>query len=179
MNTELKFGSIILQGMKYGFINILTFIAAIFLWLITIWIPYLNIGTTIALMTMPIGMSKGVMMSPTEIFKGKYRQYMGEYFILTGLKMQGLLPALLFMVIPFIILNLSWSMSLYLLIDKGINPAESLTLSNKITYGHKSKIFFAKLILSILSFGIFYIPFMFGADAYIYKQLSENIPDSN
>ena len=114
-------------------------------------------------------------MSPTEIFKGKYRQYMGEFFILTGLKALGLLPALLFLVIPYIILNLAWSQATYLLLDKSVNPAEALTLSNKLTYGHKAKIFFAKLILTILSFGILYPFFMMGANAYIYKSLSVDV----
>ncbi len=178
MKTELSFGGILLQGMKLGVFNLLTILAAFILWILTIWIPYLNVGTTIGLLTMPIGMSKGNIMSPTEIFKGKYRQYMGEYFILSGLKMIGYISALLFLIIPFIVLNLSWSQATYLLIDKSLNPSECLTLSNKITYGHKAKIFFAKLILtiiSIISFGILYIPFMLGANAYIYKNLSKDI----
>ncbi|HPW67211.1 MAG TPA: hypothetical protein PLS84_09070 [Salinivirgaceae bacterium] len=175
MNTKLSFGGIILQGIKLGIFNILSILVAIILWALTIWIPYLNVGTTIGLISMPIGMSKGNIMSPTEIFKRKYRQYMGEFFILTGLKAQGLLPALLFLVIPYIILNLAWSQATYLLLDKGVNPAEALTLSNKMTDGHKAKIFFAKLILTILSFGILYPFFMMGASAYIYKSLSEDV----
>ena len=127
MNTKLSFGGIILQGIKLGIFNILSILVAIILWALTIWIPYVNVGTTIGLISMPIGMSKGNIMSPTEIFKGKYRQYMGEFFILTGLKAQGLLPALLFLVIPYIILNLAWSQSTYLLLDKGVNSAEALT----------------------------------------------------
>jgi hypothetical protein len=175
MKTELSFSGIILQGIKLGLFNIISIFIAVILWALTIWIPYLNVGTTIALFSMPIGMSKSNIMSPTEIFKGKYRQYMGEYFILSGLKMQGLLPALLFLVVPYIILSLSWSQSIYLLLDKNVNPAEALTLSNKITYGHKTKIFFGKLILTILSFGILYPFFMMGANAYIYKNLSKEI----
>ena len=176
MNTELSFSGIILHGIKNGIFNLISILLAIILWLITIWIPYLNVGTTIALLSMPIGMSKGHIMSPLEIFKGKYRQHMGEFFILTGLKMQAYLPALLFLVVPLIILRLSWSQSTYLLLDKSsINPAEALTLSNKITYGHKAKIFFAKLILTILSVGVLYPFFMLGANAYIYKNLSKDI----
>ena len=175
MNTNLSFGGIITQGIKLGFFNIISILIALILWILTIWIPYLNVGTTIGLLSMPIGMSKGNVMSPTEIFNPKHRQYMGEFFILTGLKAQGLLPALLFLVIPYIVLNIAWSQSTYLLLDKGVNPAEALTISNKITYGHKAKIFFGKLILTILSFGILYPFFMMGANAYVYKSLSSEI----
>ena len=62
-----------------------------------------------------------------------------------------------------------------MLLDKGVNPAEALTISNKITYGHKAKIFFGKLILTILSFAILYPFFMMGANAYVYKSLSSEI----
>ena len=175
MKTELSFGGIILHGIKLGIFNIISILVALILWILTIWIPYINVGTTIGLLSIPIGMSKGNIMSPTEIFKGKYRQYMGEFFILTGLKAQGLLPALLFLIIPYFILSLAWSQSTYLLLDKGVNPAEALTLSNKITNGHKAKIFFGKLVLTILSFGILYAFFMMGANAYVYKSLSNEI----
>jgi len=175
MNTKLSFGGIISQGIKLGFFNIISIFIAIILWALTSWIPYLNVGTTIGLLSMPIGISKGNIMSPTEIFNPKYRQFMGEYFILTGLKAQGLLPAMLFLVVPYIILNLAWSQSTYLLLDKEVNPAEALTLSNKITYGHKGKIFFGKLVLTILSFGFLYPFFMMGANAFIYKSLSNEI----
>ena len=175
MNTNLSLGGIITQGIKLGILNIISIFIATILWALTIWIPYLNVGTTIGLLSMPIGISKGNIMSPTEIFNPKYRQYMGEYFILIGLKAQGLIPAMLFVVVPYIILNLAWSQSTYLLLDKGLNPAEALTLSNKITYGHKVKIFFGKLILTILSFGLLYPFFMMGANAFIYKSLSSEI----
>ncbi len=192
MNSELTFSNVIVQGIKIGLVNFFSIIAAIILWVLTIWIPYLNVGTTIAIATMPIGMSKGVIMSPLEIFKGKYRQYMGEYFLLIGLKAQGLLPALMFMVVPFIILSLTWSQAAYLLIDKGINPAESLSKSNKITYGHKATMFFGKLVMNIailllpfiiawatgggvvasiilFIFTLILIPANMGANAFIYK----------
>jgi hypothetical protein len=88
MNTNLSLGGIITQGIKLGIFNIISIFIATILWALTIWIPYLNVGTTIGLLSMPIGISKGNIMSPTEIFNPKYRQYMGEYFIFIGLKAQ-------------------------------------------------------------------------------------------
>lgn len=194
MKTDLTFSNVIINGVKIGLMNFFSIIAAIILWVLTIWIPYLNVGTTIAIATMPIGMSKGTIMSPTEIFKGKYRQYMGEYFLLLGLKAQGLLPALMFMVVPYIILALTWSQAAYLLIDKGTNPAEALSKSNKITYGYKATMFFGKLVMNIailllpliitwatgggvvaaiilFIFVLILVPANMGANAFIYKCL--------
>lgn len=45
-------------------------LGATVLWLLTIWIPYLNVGTTIAMATIPIELSKGKVISPLFIFDG-------------------------------------------------------------------------------------------------------------
>ena len=50
-------------------------IAAVALWLITIWIPYLNIGTTIAITLLPTQLAKGEIINPLGIFDAKYRRY--------------------------------------------------------------------------------------------------------
>ena len=71
-------------------------LGATVLWLLTIWIPYLNVGTTIAMNTIPIELSKGKVISPLFIFDGKYRKYMGEYFTLIGLMYLAIIPALFF-----------------------------------------------------------------------------------
>ena len=59
MNTNLSLGGIITQGIKLGIFNIISIFIATILWALTIWIPYLNVGTTIGLLSMPIGISKG------------------------------------------------------------------------------------------------------------------------
>jgi len=84
------------------------------------------------------------------------------------------------MIIPAIIINLSWSLALLILIDKEMDPSSALGESNKMTYGHKWTIFFSYLILAIplaipfLNFVyiIIFLPVMLGARAYIYQQLS-------
>ncbi|MFO8055240.1 MAG: hypothetical protein R6U19_08795 [Bacteroidales bacterium] len=178
---KLSLSDVLSNGFKIGFKNIISLILAYILWVITIWIPYLNVGTTIAMMSLPLSLSKGKMISPTEIFDGKYRRYMGEFFMLQGLKSIVLLPALLFMIVPAIIISISWSLALLILIDKGTDPSSALKESNKLTYGHKVTMFLSYLILSIpliipflnFIYLIIYIPVILGAQAYIYQQLSD------
>jgi uncharacterized membrane protein len=105
---------------------------------------------------------------------------MGEFFMLQGLKSIVLLPAALFLFVPAIIIGISWSLSLLLLIDKGIDPSRALSESNKLTYGHKWTIFFVYLILYIpllipyinFVYIFIYIPVVIAAQAYIYRTLS-------
>ena len=93
---QLSVGDVLSNAFKIGFKNILSLILAYILWVVTIWIPYLNVGTTIAMFSLPLSLSKGKVISPLEIFDDKYRKYMGEYFMLQGLKTIVLMPALLF-----------------------------------------------------------------------------------
>lgn len=155
----ISIGQVITEGINIGFSNFVTIFVGALLTLITIWIPYLNVGTVIALQTLPVvlGRKDGQSTSPTFVFDGKYRQYMGEYFTLSGLKSLSLFPAFLFLIIPGIIISLGWSQALYLMIDKEIAPGEALIQSAKITQGYKATIFFTGVVLAILigiAFGI-------------------------
>ena len=66
---------VIQEGIGVGLKNSLSLLGAIVLWILTIWIPYINVGTTIAIYTIPVALSKGKVISPTFIFDAKYRQY--------------------------------------------------------------------------------------------------------
>jgi hypothetical protein len=161
---KITVGGVIREGFGIGLKNSLSLLGAVLLWLITVWIPYLNVGTTIALTTIPIELSKGNIISPTFIFDAKYRKYMGEYFILNGLMFVAILFAFFFLIIPGYVIAISWSLSIYLLLDKGVSPTDALIQSNKATYGYKWTIFFVGLILFVAFFvlyGIFsLIPFL-------------------
>lgn len=160
--TELTVMGILTQGLKLGMSRFMTIFGSVVLWLLTAWIPYLNIGTTIALKTMPIILADDkVPAGPTYIFAGKYRKYMGEYFTLIGLQCLSLIPAYFFPfgIVPATIIALGWSMALYILFDKQITPSDALLESNERTYGHKMTIFLANLAYSVafgLVWGILY-----------------------
>lgn len=164
MGNKITVGGVLTEGLSIGLKNVVSLLVATLLWLVTIWIPYLNVGTTIAMTVIPVELSKGKVISPTFIFDGKYRQYMGEYFTLIGLMSMSIIPALLFMVVPRLIIALGWSLAFYLLLDKGLAPGEALVQSNKATYGYKWTIFGVNFIIMlafyILSFIFALIPFI-------------------
>ncbi|MBO4564991.1 MAG: hypothetical protein J5720_06130 [Bacteroidaceae bacterium] len=141
---------IIVQGVKLGISRFLTIFCSVVLWLLTIWIPYLNVGTTIAICTMPIALADNDKLAkPTYIFAEKYRKYMGDFFTLLGLLYLTLIPAYIFGVIPAIIIGIGWSMAFYILFDKHITPSDALLESTEKTYGHKMTIFLAFLLYNV------------------------------
>jgi len=140
------------DGVTIGIKNIVPIVVNVLLWALTVWIPYLNIGTTIGLFVGIIAMaSRGESIRMTEIFDPKYRKYMGEYLITTGLIWFGVSAGLLLFIIPGIIISFAWSLAIILVIDKGKHPTEAMTLSNNLTYGHKLRIA-CVYILTFLAF---------------------------
>ena len=137
---KLDVAPTIKEGIQIGLRNIIPILANVVLWALTVWIPYLNVGTTIGLSVGIVSKaSKGEAISITEIFDPKYRKYMGEFFLTSGLMSVGIGIGTAFFIIPGIIIGLAWSLSLLLVIDKGKNPTEALTISNNYTYGYKGK----------------------------------------
>ena len=143
METKtLDFSETLRDSLCIGIKNAPSIIAAVVLYLVTIWIPYINIGTTIAITLLPTQLAKGEVINPASIFDSKYRRYMGEYLITTGLMILPILIAFAFLYIPGIVLSLAWSLSYYFLIEKGKNPMEAIKASNDATYGSKWTMFF-------------------------------------
>lgn len=148
--SKITLAGVLSEGVAIGVKNLASLLVASILWLITIWIPYLNVGTTIAMSTIPIELSKGKVISPLFIFDAKYRKYMGEYFTLKGMMWMAILPASLFVIIPGMIISLGWSLALFILLDKGVAPGEAMIRSNKATYGYKWTIFGVGFVLNVL-----------------------------
>lgn len=142
---------VIKEGIGIGLKNFLSVFLACILYILTIWVPYINVGTTIGLNTLPLKLSKdtNAIISPTFIFDGHYRKYMGEFFNLIGLMSISVLPALLFVFVPAIIICYGWSQALFLLLDKELSPSEAMMQSTKITYGYKSTLFWIDVVYSL------------------------------
>ena len=147
---KLDFGETLKDSVAIGVKNAPSVIAAVALWLITIWIPYLNVGTTIAITLLPTQLAKGEIVNPLGIFDSKYRRYMGEFFITMGLMIFPIFIGVLFMVIPGIVLSIAWTLSYYFLIEKGKNPIQAIKASNDATYGSKWTMFFVSLVVGVL-----------------------------
>jgi len=115
MNQKLAVGATIKDGIAIGSKNIGSILVNVLLWVLTVWIPYLNVGTTIGLMVGIVSKaSKGEIISPTEIFNPQHRKYMGEFFLTNGLVGIGVAVATAFFVIPGIVLGYAWSLAVLL-----------------------------------------------------------------
>ena len=155
---KLDFGETLKDSIEIGVKNAPSVVVAVALWLVTIWIPYINIGTTIAISLLPVELAKGNVVNPLSIFDSKYRRYMGEYLITAGLMVIPIYIAFVFLIVPGIVLSLSWTLAFYFLIDKGKNPMQAIKASNDATYGNKWTMFFVVLVFAIIIgivFGIF------------------------
>lgn len=148
---RLDFGQTIKGAIQIGVKNSLTVILTAILYVVTVWIPYLNIGTTIAFFTvLPVKLAKGEGFSPAEIFDGKYREEMTNFFIVLGLYNAAIGFAFLLVFFPGLVVMYAWMLAAPLVINKGIKPIEALNVSYKATYGNKWTIFFAYLVLGII-----------------------------
>ena len=152
---KLDFAETFKDAITIGVKNAPSVIAAVALFLVTIWIPYINIGTFIAITLLPTQLAKGEVINPLGIFDSKYRRYMGEFLITMGLMVIPTYIAFIFMFIPGIVLSLAWSLAYYFLIEKGKNPIEALRASNDATYGSKWTMFaIAASIVMLIFFSI-------------------------
>jgi uncharacterized membrane protein len=193
---KLQVEGIIKSGIDISMSNLGPILVNTLLYIVTVWIPYINIGTTIGMISgIIVKAGKKEPIAMTEIFNPVYRKYMGEFFLTSGLIAAGVGMGLAFFLIPGYVIAIAWSQALLLAIDKGKNPTEAISLSNKITYGYKKDIFLASLVLCIaasIAGGLLalipFIGFLFafavvvfamfvaiGMQAYIYKTLSADI----
>ena len=193
---KLEIIGTIKDGIAIGVKNIGPILVNLLLWILTCWIPYLNVGTTIGL---AVGIvkkaSKDEPIPMTEIFNPIYRKYMGEYFLVCGLVGVGVALGTAFLFIPGMVIAIAWCFAPLITIDKGKNPTEAIYLSNKATYGNKWRMF-GVLFLASLAFGIvigilaiipavgiilaiaamlFMMFVLIGIQASMYKQLTSNI----
>lgn len=161
--VRLSFDATLKDSITIGLKNAPSILGCIVLWALTIWIPWINVGTTIAIMTLPIELSKGNVISPTAIFDEKYRKYFGEVFMTMGLMYIPILLALVFMVVPGIVLSIAWSLAIYFVLDRGMNPTASISASNEATYGSKWNIFGIMIVIALALMVVGYlIVYIFG-----------------
>ena len=143
--NKVSFRLTFAEALEIGVKNAPSIIGCVVLWLLTIWVPYINVGTTIAINMLPIELAKGGVISPLGIFDAKYRKYMGEFLITTGLMIIPVFIASLFMIVPGIVLSIAWSLAYFFLFEKKKNPMQAISASNEATYGSKWTMFFVLL----------------------------------
>lgn len=154
--VKLSFETTFKDSISIAMGNLVSILGCVVLWMITIWVPYINIGTTIAIALLPAELAKGNKVSPTSIFDAKYRDMMGDYFLIAGLVAAGVGAAYLIMFIPGIIMGLAWTFAILLVIDKGMKPFEALKKSFDLTNGNKMTMF----LVSLVFVGAFFLIYM-------------------
>lgn len=154
--TKLNFSETLKDSFAIGIKNAPSILAVVLLWLVTIWIPYINLGTTIALSLLPMEMAKGNVINPLGIFDAKYRRYMGEYLIASGLMFTAIFVAMCFMVVPAMVLSIAWTLTYYFMFEKGKNPIQAIKASNDATYGSKWAMFGVSFVVGFF-IGIIYV----------------------
>ena len=101
VGSEKTSGLDVLGIYKHCFIsgakNLIPVAIASALWLVTVWIPYINIGTTIAMFTLPIWIAREKKLSPIDLFLGEHRSKMFGFFRLQGLVLAACFVFLLIM----------------------------------------------------------------------------------
>ncbi len=150
MENKLNITETIIEACKIGVKNALHLLIAVILYVLTVWIPYLNVGTTIGLYKLIVLLSKGQMADPLSIFDKENFEKIGDFFLFLGLQSIGIGAAMLFMFIPAMIMGIAWEFAIYLFIDKGTSPLKSLSLSYDVTYGEKWRIFGVLAVFGIL-----------------------------
>lgn len=151
MESKLNFQKTLTDGVNLGIQNIANLLLMAFLFLITFWIPYLNVGTTIGFYKNIIALSKGEDVVPMSIFSRDNYKNLGDFFLLLGLQTAGIGAAAAFLLFPAIVVSLAWQFAMYFFLDKGTSPLKSLSLSYDATLGDKWTLFFVYLACSILT----------------------------
>ncbi len=143
----LSFSQTISEGCSSGFSNCLSLIGAALLYILTIWIPYINIGTTIAMMTLPLLYARGEAFNPLIIFESRYRRGMGNILLLEVFKNAVIALSAIFMFFPSIVMAFTYMLSPLFLIDKEQDPISAMQSSSRATYGSKWTILGILLVL--------------------------------
>ena len=133
---KLEIKKTIMDAIQYGLKNVGPLILMVILYVVTIWIPYLNVGTTIGFYKSIIKIGKGEVINPLAIFdKENFKVNLGEFFLLIGLLSVGISAATIFMFIPGIVMGLAWGFAVYFFLDKGLLILAENDLLDLVTGG--------------------------------------------
>ena len=151
MATEkLDIMQTIKDGVRYGLKNFFPLLLMIILYMVTVWIPYLNVGTTIGLYKAVVAIGRGETIDPTAIFAKENFKDLSGFFLLLGLLYMGITVACFFMFIPAIVMGIAWGFAIYFFLDKKVSPLKALRLSYDSTFGNKWRIFFLGFLCGIV-----------------------------
>jgi len=134
------------EACQLGIKNLVPLLLTVLLYFVTVWIPYLNVGTTVGLYRIIIDLSKGKTIEPTSIFKKENFENMGGFFLMLGFLSMGISAAMIFLFVPALVMGIAWGFAIYIFLEKKVSPLKALMLSDKATYGEKWTIFLIGLL---------------------------------
>lgn len=149
MESKLNIQQTLVDGIGLGLKNIVNLLLTALLFMITFWIPYLNVGTTIGFYKVIISLSKGEPIDPTSLFSKDNFKSLGDFFLLVGLETAGVGAAAVFFLFPAMVVSLAWQFAIYFFLDRKTSPLKSLGLSYDATCGEKWRLFFVYMALAI------------------------------
>lgn len=138
---KLDFAATFGDAFAIGTKNAPAIIAAVILFLLTVWIPYINMGTLIALTLLPVRLARDERIEPLSIFRSEYRRRMGDFLLTAILLNIGVSVGMMLLVIPGIVLSIAWQLAYYYLAEYGKSPIDAIRASYEATYGNKWRIF--------------------------------------
>ena len=139
------------EACQLGIKNVVPLVLTVLLYVVTFWIPYLNVGTTVGLYRIIIDLSKGKPVQPMSLFKKENFENLGGFFLMIGFLTVGLTAAMGFLIVPAIVMGIAWSFAIYIFLEKKVSPMKALLLSDKATYGEKWTIFFIVLLFGFVA----------------------------
>lgn len=142
LNFSLAFS----EGFASGTRNVLRLLAMSLLFVLTCWIPYINVGTFIALSTLPAQYATGNAVNPLSIFDSRFRRPMGNFMILQVLFAVVAFASGFLGFIPALVLFYSWNLASLFVVENGMNPFDAMDASHKCTYGSKWTMFAIHLV---------------------------------
>ena len=116
-------------------------IAAVILFLLTLWVPYVNLGTLIALTLLPVRLARDERIEALSIFRSEYRRRMGDFLLTAALKQAALALGTALLVIPGIVLALAWKPAYWCLAEHDKSPLEAIRAAEAATRGSKWRLF--------------------------------------
>ena len=147
--VTLNFSQTFKESFSIGFGHIGSCCGAILLWLLTCWIPYINLGTWFGLQAMVNAWAKGEPFSATDIFDSRYRRMLPE-LLLGGSFRCILLTVCIITVIPAVVLSIATMFTTLIILEKEYSPVEAIRESNRITYGSKWTIFGVMIVMELI-----------------------------
>lgn len=138
---RLDFATVLTDAWEIGTKHAPSIIAAVILFLLTVWIPYINMGTLIALTLLPVRLARDEHIEPLSIFRSEYRRRMGDFLLTAALKQAAIALGTALLVIPGVVLALAWKPAYWCLAEHDKSPLEAIRAAEAATRGSKWRLF--------------------------------------